>query len=229
MRAVLFDLYETLITEYNPDRRREARGARLGLAEDYFDREWGARHDRRMRGEFPDYHSVIRDICESAKVSPEESVVEELFQERLAEKSFGFLRLDAGVVNMITELRALGYLVTVVSNTTHDEVDSWISCALGELIDDPVFSFEVGAMKPQQEIYLEALRRLGCAASEAVFVGDGGSSELAGAKQVGLHTIWATWFLERWPRWRMSEVELEAETCKRCRDPRHLVQLIQGM
>ena len=44
MKAVLFDLYETLITDYNPDRRREQRGARLGLAEDYFDREWGARH-----------------------------------------------------------------------------------------------------------------------------------------------------------------------------------------
>ena len=34
MKAVLFDLYETLVTEYNPDRRRKQRGARLGLAED---------------------------------------------------------------------------------------------------------------------------------------------------------------------------------------------------
>ncbi len=28
-------MYETLVTEYNPDRRREQRGARLGLAERY--------------------------------------------------------------------------------------------------------------------------------------------------------------------------------------------------
>ena len=34
MKAVLFDLYETLVTEYNPNRRREQRGARLGLADD---------------------------------------------------------------------------------------------------------------------------------------------------------------------------------------------------
>ena len=60
MKAVLFDLYETLVTGYNPDRRRKQRGARLGLAEDYFDREWRSRHDQRMRGEFHDYHSVIR-------------------------------------------------------------------------------------------------------------------------------------------------------------------------
>ena len=88
-------------------------------------------------GEFPDYHSVVRDICESAKVKPNEHVIEELYQERLAEKSFGFRQLDPGVVNMITQLRELGYLITVVSNTTRDEVDSWSSCQLGELIDDP--------------------------------------------------------------------------------------------
>ena len=227
MKAVLFDLYETLVTEYNPDRRREQRGARLGLAEDYFDREWGARHDQRMRGEFPDYHSVVRDICKAAKVKPNERVIEELYQERLEEKSFGFRQLDAGVVNMITRLRELGYLVAVVSNTTHDEVDSWTSCQLGQLIDDPIFSFAVGSMKPEPAIYLEALRRLDCVASEAVFVGDGGSSELAGARRVGLQPIWATWFLERWPSWRMSEVEPAAANCKRCREPSDLVRFIQ--
>lgn len=102
-----------------------------------------------MRGEFPDYHSVVRDICEAAKVKPNEDVIEELYQERLAEKSFGFRQLDAVVVNMITQLRELGYLVTVVSNTTHDEVDSWTSCQLGKLISDPIFSFAVGSMKPE--------------------------------------------------------------------------------
>lgn len=78
------------------------------------------------------------------------------------------------------------------------------------MIEDPVFSFEVGAMKPEPAIYAEALRQVGCAASEAVFVGDGGSSELAGARRFGVEPIWATWFLERWPGWRMSEVEPEA-------------------
>ena len=227
MKAVLFDLYETLITEYRPDWRPGVRGARLGLAEDCFAREWGARHDRRMRGEFPDYYSVVRDICEGARVKPDESVIEELYQERLEEKAFGFRRLDGGIVKMISQLCELGYQVTVVSNTTYDEVGSWSSCRLSELIDDPIFSFEVKSMKPEPAIYMEALRRLGCPASEAVFVGDGGSSELAGARQVGLRPVWATWFLDRWPSWRMSRVDRESATCKRCRDPRDLVRLIR--
>ncbi len=69
---------------------------------------------------------------------------------------------------MLSALRESGYSVTVVSNTTHEEVSVWSSCELADLIEDPVFSFEVGAMKPEPAIYAEALRRVGCAASEAV-------------------------------------------------------------
>ena len=83
-------------------------------------------------------------------------------------------------------------------------------------------------MKREPAIYAEALRRVGCAASEAVFVGDGGSSELAGARGFGVEPIWATWFLERWPGWRMSEVEPEATSCRRCRDPADLIGIVRN-
>ncbi len=61
-----------------------------------------------------------------------------------------------------------------------DVFGTWDSCELSDLIEDPVLSFQVGAMRPEPAIYAETLRRVGCAASQAVFVGDGGSSELAG-------------------------------------------------
>ena len=229
MQAILFDLHETLVTGYNPDRRRSGRGARLGLSEDCFDREWRARHDRRMRGEFPDYPSVIRDICASAEVTPEEGLIEELLQERLEEKALAFRQLDGGVLDMLSALNESGYPVTVVSNTTHEEVSAWDSCKLADLIEDPVFSFRVGAMKPEPAIYAEALRRVRCTASEAVFVGDGGSSELAGARRLGMEPIWGTWFLERWPGWRMSQVEQEAASCRRCRDPADLIDIVRNL
>lgn len=127
---------------------------------------------------------------------------------------------------MITELRESGHSITVVSNTTHEEVASWTSCELNNLIDDPVFSYDIRAKKLQAEIYTEALRRLGCAAENAVFVGDGGSSELAGARELGLKPIRAAWFLERWPSWRMSHVEPGAAKCPRCGEPTDLLQLV---
>ena len=145
-------------------------------------------------GEFPDYPSVIRDICASAGVAPEEIVIEELLQERLEEKASAFRQLDAGVLDMLSALLESGNFVTV-ANTTHAEVGAWDSCKLADLIEDPVFSFQVGAMEPEPAIYAEALRRVECTAPEAVFVGDGGGSEIAGPRRLGVEPIWATWFL----------------------------------
>ena len=49
-RAVVFDLYETLITENYPEWHVEAPtpGERLGLAQEDSEREWSARYQARM-------------------------------------------------------------------------------------------------------------------------------------------------------------------------------------
>ena len=44
-------------------------------------------------------------------------------------------------------------------------------------------------MKPEREIYDICLDRLGVQPSDALYVGDGGSSELQGAQDVGLTTV----------------------------------------
>ncbi|PPJ33711.1 hypothetical protein C5E45_05140 [Nocardia nova] len=57
-----------------------------------------------------------------------------------------------------------------------------------ELVDDIVYSHEVGMAKPNPEIYLLACHRLGVQPSEAVFVDD---SEVAvsGAESVGITAV----------------------------------------
>ena len=55
-------------------------------------------------------------------------------------------------------------------------------------------------LKPEPQIYERGLQALGVSAAEAIFVGDGGSNELAGATRAGLTALWATWFLDRWPQ-----------------------------
>jgi HAD superfamily hydrolase (TIGR01509 family) len=50
-------------------------------------------------------------------------------------------------------------------------------------------SYEVGHAKPAAEIYWTALDRLGVPPSACLFVGDGGSDELAGARALGMTTV----------------------------------------
>ena len=50
--------------------------------------------------------------------------------------------------------------------------------------------------------YEEAAKRLGVALSECIFVGDGGSNELVGAKNVGMKAIQAKWYTNQHPKKR---------------------------
>ena len=53
--------------------------------------------------------------------------------------------------------------------------------------------------KPDSCIYEEAARRLGVTPSECLFVGDGGSDELPGAKAAGMTAIQAKWYTNQMP------------------------------
>ena len=56
--------------------------------------------------------------------------------------------------------------------------------------------------KPDRTVYEEAARRLGVEIKDCIFVGDGGSNELQGARNAGMNAIQAKWFTNRLPQKR---------------------------
>ena len=52
------------------------------------------------------------------------------------------------------------------------------------------------------EDYEEAARRLGVLTEECLFVGDGGSNELFGAKDAGIKPVQAKWYTNKYPKKR---------------------------
>lgn len=61
---------------------------------------------------------------------------------------------------------------------------------LDDLVDFCVVSGEVGFWKPDPRIFVEALRRGGVEAGDAVFVGDSAEHDVAGAQAAGIRSIW---------------------------------------
>lgn len=109
VRAVFFDLYETLITEFANGKRLSKRSYdymyRLGLLEAEFKQEWSTRFERRMNGHFPSYHAVIRDILESLSLPYHEEHVEFLYQSRVSEKTVPFRAIPQEIYEMLDLLR----------------------------------------------------------------------------------------------------------------------------
>jgi putative hydrolase of the HAD superfamily len=65
---------------------------------------------------------------------------------------------------------------------------------LAGLLDVQVWSEEVGARKPDPEIFLRALEQLGVDPLDAMFVGDRLETDVRGAAGVGLTSVQALWF-----------------------------------
>jgi HAD superfamily hydrolase (TIGR01549 family) len=227
IQAVFFDLFETVITEFDPEWQPGLSVAeRLGMDEETFEAEWKARQRSRYTCAHPDYRGVLREICVSADRPVDGALIERLYRERLADKRKPFERIEDEVTQMLVGIRDSGVKLGLVSNCAPEEVAGWPDCALRPLFDDAVLSYEVGCTKPDPEIYLLACKRLGVEPRHSIFVGDGGSDELAGAARVGMRPCKAVWFLSRWPGWKESEHASASVGCPVLERPADLVSLL---
>lgn len=200
IQAILFDLFETLVTERDRGQMLGPTVAeRLGLEPDIYKAEWRKRQQARMTGAFPDYASALKDLCAELGLATGDEAIRQIEADRIASFAAAFARPGPGIREALQRIRSTGIGIGLVSNASYDEIAAYDSCWLAELVDAAVFSCRVGCMKPGPEIYLLACERLGVDPVECVYVGDGGFGELPAAAQLGMTVYCATWYRDRWP------------------------------
>jgi putative hydrolase of the HAD superfamily len=81
--------------------------------------------------------------------------------------------LNEPIVPVLDALRSQGLRLVLLSNTSiwHYEF-IWRTWDVLQRFDETVLSFEVGAIKPEPEIYRAAIDRAGCAPHEAFYTDD---------------------------------------------------------
>jgi putative hydrolase of the HAD superfamily len=92
-------------------------------------------------------------------------------------------------VPALTELRARGLRTVVVSNWDCSLASVLERVGLRPLVDAAVASAVVGAAKPQRAIFEAGLAAAGCAAAEAVHVGDSVENDVDGARAAGIRAF----------------------------------------
>jgi putative hydrolase of the HAD superfamily len=202
VKAVLFDLFETLVTE---SRTRPAGVS--SLAPDLrcehaaFRRQWQALRPAVQIGRVS-FGQALRDITTALGRHADDATLQRVCAERARAKATILAHVEHEILMMLDYLRGRDVRLGVVSNCFAEDVAAWSRCSLASYFGCTVFSFEAGVAKPDPAIYMEATRRLGVAASDTWFVGDGAQEELSGAEQAGLRAFRALWFLRRWPHFK---------------------------
>jgi putative hydrolase of the HAD superfamily len=101
-----------------------------------------------------------------------------------------WLTVDHGTLDVLVDLQEGGTRMALLSNAGRDFGSYFRHGALGDLFDAVFVSGELGAIKPNPEIFEVTLRELGITASEMVFI-DNKEENVRGAEALGItgHTF----------------------------------------
>ena len=199
VQAVLFDLFETLVTERERMMMPVA-ADRLDMDAKTFGAELRARRHRRFTGAFVDYASVLTEICLAKGLPVDAELISRIEEQRKGQYEQILTRIETDVMKMLRDIRLMGLRTCLVSNAAPEETTGWDASPLSGVMDEVVFSCRIGAMKPDAAIYATACDRLGVRPEDCAYVGDGGSDELPAAASLGMTTYCASWFVDRFPR-----------------------------
>ena len=189
----LFDLFFTLVTFESHVYKHEIE--RLNITMEIWERaviESGA-----YLGHITEPMALMRDFVRCAGISIGEEELRALCEGRMARVREIVTNVRPEVLDTLRALKERGHRLCLVSNADAIDVLPWADSPLAPLFDEVIFSCDVHLQKPDPAIYLLAASRMGVKPEGCVFVGDGGSNELAGAKAVGMRTVQARWFLSR--------------------------------
>jgi len=104
------------------------------------------------------------------------------------------VELSGGAHDSVRAIRDLGVRMVICSNTLwRNDVDArrdWQELGFGEYFDAYVTSHDTGYGKPHPAMFERALRAVGAQPSEASIIGDRPELDLAGARSVGMRSIW---------------------------------------
>jgi FMN phosphatase YigB (HAD superfamily) len=197
LRAVVFDLYETLVTQTGVDvPRAGALGDALGLEAGAYRKHWKQLRPLVLRGRLT-FEQALTQVGSELGVHIPPERVRRACDDRIRANTTVFQQIDPDLLALTRELARRGLRLATISNCMAEDVVAWPDSAFAPYFSSAVFSFRAGAVKPEAGIYLDAIAQLNVTAGEALYVGDGGDDELAGAERAGLRAAQATWFVSR--------------------------------
>ena len=174
IRAVAFDCYGTLLhfaLQLSPYREM------LKLFD--LDADERARVVRLIMTSHLGFMRVPRLLGRALTVEQESSLILKLRLEILSTQMF------SEVPRVLAALRKFGLKLALVSNSALEYRDK-ATDYMGGLFDTELWSFDVGAMKPDPIIYLLLCDKLSLPPGEILMVGDRLEDDVMGARQAGL-------------------------------------------
>lgn len=191
-RYVVFDLFHTLVDpeDFRPRdfRRAERVAGMLQLDLDAFSSYWNNTLVLRNTRSGPIISLIEKYLSKTGKTcSPE--LLSQIDYELGRYQDLAILNPRPEIISGLKSLTNHGLKLGILTNCDEREVREWNRSPIAPLFETVCFSYAIGRVKPDRDAYQTVLEKLGATASQTAYVGDGGSSELEGARIVGFSPI----------------------------------------
>lgn len=188
MKAVFFDLFFTL-ADLEYQRINEFTLLNISRSQWENSAENPTAYSFRATGKIKTEKEMLESMVAGLPFAVTDSQLEKLVEIRCDRMKKALTEIHPDILLTLEKLKAAGIKLCLVSNADIIDKKYWDISPLKQYFDCAIFSCDVGIVKPDKAIYSLAMEKLGSAASESIFVGDGGSNELAGAKAVDMTTV----------------------------------------
>lgn len=201
--AILFDLFHTLVSV------RASGGPSthdiLGVSRDDWHEQLMEKTMDRLTGKMREPEAIIRKMARDINPDIPDDTIKKAALNRVSKFAQALINVPAETTDVLKKLKQWGKKIALVSNAEFSEITAWQDSPLAPFFDGVIFSCDVGAVKPEKKIYELAMEKLGEKPENCVFVGDGGSNELMGARDMGITTIMITRHIKDIPEEKINE------------------------
>jgi len=134
-------------------------------------------------------YDANKEFCRNLEIAPTEKNVFKMIA--LREKRKKDVKLFDETIPLLKKIKEKGYKIGLVSNTSLADYDKVVNkLKVLKYIDYPVFSFQVGVVKPDSIIYLELQRKAMVYNNEILMVGDNYEHDVLAPKKLGMNAIY---------------------------------------
>ncbi len=195
VKAVIFDMYETLITLYeSPLYFGTQMAVDAGIEEKKFQEIWRAAESDRTIGKIT-LEELLEKILK-ANDCYSEAKMNFIVNKRIRTKEEAFEHFHQEIIPMLKALKKKGIRIGLISNCFSEEAVIIKKSVLYPYFDAVCLSFDEGVQKPDPVIFKMCLEKLQVQAKDCLYIGDGGSSELEAAQAAGMKALQAVWYLK---------------------------------
>lgn len=195
IKAVIFDMYETLITLFDsPLYFGTQMAIDAGIEEEKFQKIWRPAEKDRSTGKITLEEILEKILKDNGCFSKDK--LNFILTKRIHCKEEAFEHLHPEIVPMLRALKEMGIRIGLISNCYSEEAMVIKKSILYPYFDAVCLSFDEGIQKPDPAIFKRCIQKLDVPADECLYAGDGGSNELEAAKAIGMKAVQAVWYLK---------------------------------